>query len=249
MSAQSPITFLQESSLIRRAAELRELTLPDEPRNNISHLEFDSEVVGTFKLDKDFIAALEGRGFTFGPGRAPPHNEMLYLDGHSNQRYESDCWAWKNTETDPRLTVHFRLRVAEKGKGIVCEPHVWGNCKGGAAHRPTINRLVKTTSDHFSDLHFLIQAAAKKDTPPVIHWSEIELGGVKSVEQLFNELFRRNERAIELARSNISPFDPNPNPPGTSFRVWDRPFVPEDDQPKLFEQWEEQLQAFKVGLD
>lgn len=251
MSGQSPIIFLKESFLISRAAELRELTFGKQ-RRDISYSEFDSEPVGMFKLDKDFIVALEKNGFTFRPGTKSPHNKMVYLAGHSDQRgaeiFESDCWAWERTEADPQLDVRFRLRVSERKRGVVCEPHVWGNCSGSACHRPTIDRFVKVVSEHFSDLHLLIKVAANVETPPVIYWNEIGLGGVKSVGLLFDELFGRNEKATELALSTLSPFDPNPNPPRTIFEVKDRLFIPEADQPKLFGRWREQLQAFKNSL-
>lgn len=253
MSAQSPITFLKESFLIGRAAELRELTISGEPRRNTSYLEFDSEPVGTFKLVKDFIATLKKHGFTFCPGTKPPHNKMVYLAGHSDQKgaeiFESDCWAWERTETDPQLDIRFRLRVSERKRGVACEPHIWGNCSGGACHQPTIDKFVKVVSEHFSGLHPLIKVAVNVETPPVIYWSEIGFGGVKSVGLLFDELFGRNEKATELARSTLlSPFDPNPNPQGTIFEVKDRLFVLEADQPKLFRQWKDQLRAFKTSL-
>lgn len=252
MSDQSPITFVKESFLIGRAAELNKLTISAEPRKNSGYPEFDSEPIGMFKLDKDFLATLEKHGFTFRPGTKPPHNEMVYLAGHSDQRgaevFESDCWAWKRTETDPQLNVRFLLNVSERKRGVVCKPHVWGNCSGGACHQPTIDRFVKVVSEHFSGLHLLIKTAANIETPPVIYWSEIELGGIRSVGLLFDELFGRNEKVMKLARSTLSPFDPNPNPQGAVFEVKDRLFVLEAYQPQLFRQWREQLRTFKESL-
>ncbi|MEK9194535.1 MAG: hypothetical protein AAB884_01865 [Patescibacteria group bacterium] len=250
MSNQSPITFVKESFLISRAAELHELTIPAESRKHSDYPEFDTKPVGTFKLDRDFIATLQKHGFTFGPGTKPPHNEMVYLAGHSNQRgaevFESDCWAWKRTETDFQLDIRFRLRVSEGKRGVVCEPHVFGNCSGGALHQPTIDNFVKAVVAHFSNLHVLIMTAANVETPPVIHWSEIGLGGIRSVGSLFDELCGRNEKVMELACStSLSPFDPVPYPQGTMWEVKDRLFVLETDQPKLFRQWRKQLQTFK----
>lgn len=252
MDAQSPITFLKESFLIGRAAELRGLTLFGEPRRNTFCLEFDSKPVGTFKLDKDFIVTLGKHRFSFGPGTKLPHNEMVYLAGHSNQRgsevFESDCWAWKKTETNHQLTVNFCLSVAEGKRGVVCVPHVWGNCSGGACHRPTIHRFVKVVAEHFSDAHSLIREATNTDFQSVIRWGDIGLGGIKSIGGLFDELYGRNEKVTKLASSSLSPFNPNPNPRKSSFEVTDRLFTVEADQPKLFRQWREQLQAFKTSL-
>jgi hypothetical protein len=180
---------------------------------------------------------------------------MVYLSGESNQRgaeiFESDSWAWKRAATDLELSVYFRLRINEKNRGVICEPHVWGNCEGGACHQPTIDRLVGIMAEHLSDTsdpHLLLKRAANLKSAPVIYWNEIGLGGVKSVEWLFEELFGRSKKVMELSRSSLSPFDPNPNPTRSFFKVHDRLFVEEADQPQLFGQWEKQLKEFKQSF-
>jgi len=252
MNSQSPITSIEESLLIRKAAKLRKLTLSNKPRMDTCYPQFDSEPVGTFNLDTAFIIALNRHGFTFDTGTKPPHDEMQYLNGHSDQQgaemFESDCWAWKRTETYPQLDVRFRLRVSEEKRGIVCEPHVWGNCAGGACHQPTIDKFMKVVSEHFSDLHPLITRATDVETPPIIYWSEIGLGGIKSVGRLFDELFEKNKKVIELAHSALSPFEPDPQQQASIINPKDRIFVPEDYQPQLFRQWKEQLWLLRTSL-
>ncbi|MBI5732665.1 hypothetical protein HY967_01755 [Candidatus Jorgensenbacteria bacterium] len=251
MSTQS-IGFLRESELISRAASSKGLVLKDKLRNSYSCLKFDSEVIGTFNLERGFISALEKQGFTFGPGTKPPHNEMAYLSGHSDQRgsevFESDCWAWGKEEKNIQLTVYFRLSVAERERGVLCIPYVWGNCSGGACHRPTIDKFVKVVAEHFPDTHPLIREAVNADFRPVISWRDIGLGGIRSIEELFDELYGRNEKVAKLAGSSLSPFDPDPNPRKSILEVTDRAFVVETDQPTLFKRWRDQLQFFKTDL-
>lgn len=255
MTGEPLLHFTTESSLIDKAAKWGRLVIKAEPKKSSSSLELESESVQTLRLDGSFLTLLKEHGFTFGPGTRPPHNQMVYLSGESNQRgaeiFESDSWAWKRAATNLQLDAYFRLRINEKKRGVVCEPHVWGNCDGGACHQPTIDRLVRIMAEHLSntsDLHLLLKRAAGSKSAPVIYWSEMGLGGVKSVGWLFEELFGRNKKVLELSRSPLSPFDPNPNPTRSIFDVHDRLFVEEVDQSRLFEQWEKQLKEFRRDL-
>ncbi len=250
MASTEPIKLIAESELIRKAAAFMSLVLKDEPREHTSYLTFDSLSVDSFSLnDRGFISALEKAGFTFGPGVGASRKEIVYLDGGSNQKgaeiFESDCWSWTRKEANPRLDVRFRLSISEERRGVVCLPEVWGNCGGGACHQPTIQKFVEVVAIYFVEAHALIKECVKAKPCPVISWSDIGLGGVKSVEHLFQELFGKNANVLKLAYSNISPFNPDP-------RNWprkeDKLFVLEPDQPKLFKQWRTQLQEFGDSL-
>jgi len=233
-------SFLQIPELIEKAAASRSLTVKGDRR------EFETEDVGTYKLDEGLLKALGKVGFTFKPGVIPPHNAMVYLDGHSNQKgqevFDSDCWDWKRTEKNPYLAVRLRLSVSERERGIVAVPHVGGNCIGGACHRPTINKLVIAIASYFPDAHPLLKEMTL-DSYPIINWNSIGLGGVRSISHLFEEWRHgHNELVSKLANSNISPFSPDPTLAGHNY------FVVESDQPGLFGQWEKQLQEFKNRL-
>lgn len=248
----SGITFLKESGLIRKAAAARNLVLPEKSREHAFHPEYDSEIVGTFKLSKEFLATLKKYGVTFEPGDDELRKDMIYLCGHSHQPnaeiWESDCWAWKQGKVRYELTVNFRVSADESKRGVVCLPHIWGNCSGGACHQPTINKVVAAIAEHFPDAHRLIKEAPDSDFKPVIPWSEIGVGGVKSIWKLFYELFAENKRVKDLARSHLSPFDPNPHQQKNWGEPKDELFVPEMDQTKLFRQWKEQLEKFKESF-
>ena len=252
MITQSSISFVKESELIKRAASYGQLILEAEHRKHSSYPEFDSEIVGTFNLNKNFIDALQHRGFSFGSSIDPTRNRMFYLSGNSNQRekevFESDCWAWERTKTDPQLNVYFRLLTAEDKRGIVCTPHVWGNCDGGACHIPTINNFIRVVAEHFPDAHPLIKEAANTNFQPVIFWGDINMAGIRSVGRLFREVYGQNEKITALAHSTLSPFNPSPYLQRSIYEVNDRAFVSESDQPRLFRQWKEQLENFKNSL-
>ncbi len=252
MSARYVINFIRESDLIKKAAASQNLTLCEEPRKDTSCPVFQSEVVAGLAVDKDFLIAARKYGSTFEPGTKPPHNEMVYLSGNSNQKgaevFESDCWAWKRTETAPQLTLYFHLWVVEGRRGVCCEPHIWGNCSGGACHRPTVAKLTKCIAEYLPDAHPLIKGLDDKELVATIHWSTIGLGGVKSVGNLFDDLYRENKTVIELANSSLSPFDPSPKHKYMTLENKDRLFVLEAEQTKLFKKWREQLQGFKDSL-
>lgn len=246
--------FAKDSSLIHRAAFSREVQLKNEPIKHTSYLEFDSVPVWKFKLNDEFLAALQKRGFTFEIGKKYPHDTMRYLSGNSNQRgaeiFESDCWAWKREETNHELTICFRLSVSEHKRGVVCVPHSFGNCSGGPCHQPTINRFVKVVAEHFPNVHLLVTDSANaNDGKAVILWSSFGEAGIKSVGLLFDELYGKNEKVNILARSTLSPFDPNPYArEGPMWEPKDRIFIPERYQSFLFEQWKEQLRSFQNSL-
>jgi len=235
-------SFIQKPELIEKVATSQGLTVK-KYREDREYSE--TEVIGTYKLNKGLLEALAKVGFTFEPGRKPPHDTMIYLTGNSNQRgqevFESDCWAWKRNETDHELTVYLRLSVSEKERGVVAVPQVWGNCSGGACHRPTINKFVVAVAEHSPDAHPLLKEMTA-DSYPTIHWSDIGLGGIKSAGTLFRELYGHNESISRLADSNVSPFVPS------SKQAWYNYFVIESDQPRLFEQWKKQLQEYKDKL-
>ena len=243
--------FAKDSSLIHRAAFLREVQLKNEPRKHTSYLKYDSMSVGTFTLNDGFLAALKKEGFTFEVGKKPPHDTMRYLSGNSNQKgaeiFESDCWAWKREETDHKVTIYFCLIVSERKRGVVCIPYSFGNCSGGPCHQPTINKFIKVVAEYFPNVHSLITDSANaNDGQAVISWSTFGGAGVKSVGLLFEELYGKNEKIVCLARSTLSPFDPDPYArAGAIWEPKDRIFIPEKYQPLLFEQWKGQLKSFQ----
>ncbi|MBI2626686.1 MAG: hypothetical protein HYW77_00360 [Parcubacteria group bacterium] len=234
--------IMRRPEIIEKAATCKGLTVK---RYREDREYSETEVIGTYKLDKGLLEALGKVGFTFEPGRKPPHDSMIYLTGNSNQRgqevFESDCWAWKRTDTNHELTIYLRLSVSEKERGVVVVPQVWGNCSVGACHRPTINKLVVAIGGYATDAHPLLKEMAV-DSYPTIHWSDIGLGGIKSVGTLFRELYGHNESVSRLADSNVSPFAPSPKQAGYNY------FVVESYQPRLFEQWKNQLQEYKDRL-
>ncbi len=244
--------LLKESELIKKAASYVGIVLHEQPEKHLYPLRFRSEIIGTFDLDEGFLAALKKAGFSFKSGIKPPYNEMVYLSGNSDQKgqetFESDCWAWEKTRTDYQLTINLNLWVEESKRGVVCEPNVWGNCSGGACHRPTINKFVAVVASHFPNAHPLIKRTADNDSRAIIYWSDIGLGGIKSLGYLFNELYGQNKRINQLAGSILSPFIPSPKTSGFGIEDRDRSFVLESDQSKLFEQWKKQLQELKFAL-
>ncbi len=80
---------------------------------------------------------------------------------------------------------------------------------GGAVYRSTINKLTIAIANYFPDAHPLLKEMTI-DSYPVIHWSDIDLNGIRSVATLFKELYEHNGSASKLADSNVSPFIPSP---------------------------------------
>ncbi len=244
-----PNIFLRRQELIERAAAAKGLTIKERDKGKD---EPETEVIGTYNLDKGLLETLRKVGFTFEPGRTPPHDTMVYLSGNSNQKgqeiFDSDCWCWKRAGEavkNPQLAVYLKLSVDERERGVVAVPEVWGNCDGGACHRLTINKLVMVIASYFPDAHPLLKEMTT-DLYPVIHWGDIGLGGIRSAGMLFKELFGHSKFVSELASSNVSPFVLDPKQTGCDYFY--NYFVAEPDQPRLFRQWRRQLQEYKNKL-
>ena len=75
--------LIQRPELIEKAAILKGLMIKKD-REDRQYSE--TEAIGTYRLDKKLLEALEKVGFTFESGNKTPHNSMIYLKGNSNQR-------------------------------------------------------------------------------------------------------------------------------------------------------------------
>lgn len=242
-SAFSKIHLISESEVIKKACEINCFTA-----TRYEHRGWRTSDIGEYSLDANLLKSLEKAGFTFEPGRDELRKNCIYLAGHSNQKgsdvFESDCWMWHKEDADRCLTIHFNLCVSEKDRGLLAIPHIWGNCRGGACHQPTINRLVRAIARHFEDSHLLLKKMANDLNYPVILWSDMGLGGLRSVQTLFEELYGKNDLVVSLSKWHRSPFHPSP----VSEMGEEKYFVPERIQRFLMDQWIGQLRAFKDSL-
>ena len=64
---------------------------------------------------------------------------------------------------------------------------MWGNCRGGACHQPTIDRLVKAIVGHFENSHPLLKKMIEGSDYPVIFWGDMGPGGLRSLHAIFRE--------------------------------------------------------------
>lgn len=245
---EKAIKLMTKKELIQKAAESRGLSIIL-PKDGKEFREIESEPVGIFGLQRDNLNTLTKFGFEVKSG-----NRLVYLCGNSKQNdpewFLSDSWCWKDQLTCFEILIKLVFSINEKKRGVVVIPHVGGNWSGGAVHKPTINRLIKALASLFKKLPLapaLKEVAEQEDCELVIHWGEMGLGGLMSVGYLFREFLGYNnsnsDLISDLARTNISPFEPNP----AIHDIYCENvfFVPEADQPELFKIWRRQLEEFK----
>jgi hypothetical protein len=233
--------FLTETQVVNKAAEVHGLIIE---RKHGSC--WETADIGEYPLNTDFLSVLEKIHFTFERDKERPNNGMKYLSGRSHQTgeiFESDCWAFKTTEENPHITVSFHLVIGEHERGVIAMPSIWGNCEGGACHRPTIDKLAIAVASHFDSTHALLKRMTNR-SHPVIQWREMGLGGLRSISTLFDERFGRNKMVCSLSMWHNSPFSPGPSVPMGQESY----FVPEHLQSSLIRQWVEQLEEFKDSL-
>lgn len=242
----STINFLTEQEVVSKAAAVSGLII----RGNKSHKWLTTDIA-SFEISAILPEALKETGFTLKPGTKPPYDSMMYLSGNSEQEgadiWESDSWAFEKDEKHPLLTISFALSVKESDGGVAATPEVWGNCKGGACHFPTIKKLVHLLASQFPNTHPFLDRIASEGDYPVIKWGEIGLEGLRSLGELFREQYGHSNLILHsLAPSYFSPFEPNPRKQSYGDEV--RYFVPADLQHELTSQWKAQLADFRDKL-
>ena len=236
------IGVLSETEIMSKVKEIHDLTIDcDKGRNR-----WFSDKTGEYPLTSPgFIDSLTKGGFTWERGKDEVRKNTIYLAGHSRQTsdfFENDCWSWDVAEENPYLTVSFFLYVDERKRGIVAIPQIWGNCKGGACHQPTIDKLAIAIGSHFTNTHSLLKRMTQVSEYPVIGWNELDLSGIRSLNTLFQEMYGHNELICALAREHVSLFNPNP------YHIQEYHFVREQFQRELMNKWQAQLQEFKGKL-
>lgn len=237
------MNFFTEPTLIALAAKAKELVLDSERSKPEKH-EFISTIFGRFTVGDDLILKLKGFGFTFGAGSREDNRHMRYLDSNLPQApgasfHDSTVWCWDASQTERFFDVRMHLSTDQFYRGVICSPNFWGNNKGGPSHRGTLNKFTNALANISPDTDLI--GEMKNDPFIVVHWGDIGFAGIKQIGVLFEELYGKNEKVLELSRTQVSPFAPCPQDKGALY-------IPEPYQPDLFRLWMHQLEEYKRTL-
>ncbi len=238
--------ILTQSELMQRAAALIGLEIGQEDKTRSI-----TKAFATFELDQAKLKALEERGikrqerpdcdvFTLidtNPQDPPPHGFAL-----------SNYWNFSRTERDKgpfdlKIELKVQLVVDQSKRGIVCTPLASGTLVSPCDHLPNF-RMFKALVELSPDMPDVAKRIAANELGRVvISWTDLGLGGLREIGDLFREFARGNQAIHELS-SKTSIFQPSPlhsaYAPGNTEQ-----YVVEPAQPRLFRLWHQQLDNYR----
>ncbi|MBI4090696.1 MAG: hypothetical protein HY422_01610 [Candidatus Komeilibacteria bacterium] len=125
--------------------------------------------------------------------------------------------------------------ISETDRGVAFIP-----CAHGTFLSPADNESHRRMFRFLASIHpeapDIVQKLAQDRV--VVRWSEIGLGGIRSIERLFSEFCKGNETLRRLAISILNPFSPNPF---SRDNVEEDRFIEESAQPNVLAGWRRQL--------
>lgn len=212
-----------------------------------------SEPIKEYTLDEKLLAALAERNIKR-QDRPDCRNEIFTLVDENPQKKvlgwsPSNFWNFKLGEGekrgfDLRVTLSVGFGINFQKRGVVLVPQAHGSFVSAADHLPNF-RMFKALVELDTDAPAVAKELAASDGTAVITWTELGLGGIRRLADLFAEFAARNETVAQLGR-NGEVFDPLPSPryqqPG------DELFIPEPAQPQIIEAWRAQLNEYRSHL-
>lgn len=241
---ESALTLL---NLLRKAAAHKGLKLHEGASSA------RSEPIKEYVLDERLLAVLAERGIKR-QYRPDCRNEIFTLVDENPQKKvpgwtTSNYWNFNLVEGDKRafdlrMTLSVGFGINFEKRGVVFVPQAHGSFVSAADQLPNF-RMFKSLVENDPDAPAVAKELAASDGTLVVTWTELGLGGIRRLADLFVEFAARNETVAQLGR-NGDVFDPAPNPryqqPG------DELFIPEPAQPKIVETWRAQLNEYRSHL-
>lgn len=179
----------------------------------------------------------EGKLFTL-VDENPQEGGPRYSPGNywNFQLLESD-----KSKFDLRVKLHIYLYIDVKKRGVVLIPKGFGPYVSPFDSLSHFRMFAKL-ADSDDKAPAVAKELAASDGSIVISWTELGLGGIRSLSQLFSEFAGDNERIARLGELG-EVFDPIPNPRYEQPK--DKLFITEPAQPKLFQVWRAQLNEYR----
>ena len=229
--------FFSELDLIRKAAVHKGLELVEGAERPYS------KPIKTYVLDDKLLFILEQHNFK----RTRSDDIFTLFDEGSKSR---DYWSFKLLEGEKhkfdlriKLSVLFQLNF--RRRGIVFMPQAHGSFFSPCSYVANL-RMFKVLVDNDVEVYSIAKEVSANDGSMVVTWTDLGLGGIRSIVDLFFEFASHKEAVIDLARQDKRIFNPNPYP----FRneIESRMFIAEPAQPKVFEVWRNQHNEYLESL-
>lgn len=236
--------------ILKKAAGYKGLKL------NEGSLGANSETIITYILDGELLDFLEKRGIKR-QDRSDTHNTIFTIVDENPQKEvpgvgPSNYWNFKVSASNQgkqfnlRIDLRVFFRIHNRERGIALTPLAVGTFLSPCDHLPNF-RMFKALVESSSGplLPIVKEIAESDDGQAVVTWTDLGLGGIRSISDLFSEFVCGNKAISELARQgNVFNLDPFLRYRGSGGEL----FIAEPAQPKVFRMWKQQLEDYRDSL-
>lgn len=150
----------------------------------------------------------------------------------------------RNLKYDLRVDLSVELRVNQRERGVVFVPQASGTFLSPSDPLPNF-RMFKALVEIVGEMPYVAREIAS-DGSIVVTWTDLGLGGLRSIMELYREFSNGKPALEELARRD-GIFDPSPFPAPNS-QVSTFRYIAETEQPRLFRRWKEELDEYRAKL-
>ena len=231
--------------LLRKAAAYKDLKLREDASKAYS------KPFKVYTLNDKLLAVLAEQGIKR-QDRSDCNNEIFTLVDENPQK---KIWGWapsnywnfkllKERTFDLRVSLSIDFEINQEKRGVVFWPQTHGTFVSPADQLPNF-RMFKALADNDENAQAVAKELAASNGSIVITWTDLGLGGIRKLTNLFAEFAGRNETIARLAE-NGEVFNPVPYPKYQQPR--DELFVTEPAQPKVIQLWREQLKEYRNNL-
>lgn len=212
-----------------------------------------SKPIKAYELDDRLLAALAEQGIKR-QARPDCHDTIFTLVDKNPQEKvpgwePSNFWNFRwlggdENKFDLCVSLSVGFGMDTENRGIVFVPQARGSYVSAAGQLPNF-RMFKALVESDEDAPLAAKELAASDGSLMVTWTELGLGGIRKLRDLFAEFAGRNELITQLDRDD-QVFDPIPNP--RHQRPGDELFIAEPAQPRVIQAWQRQLSGYHDRL-
>lgn len=233
--------------LLKRVAEHKGLAW----REGASHAR--SEPIKEYALDKGLLRVLCEQNIVEQARPDCGGDVFTLVDANPQQRIPgftpSNYWNFKRLDEngggfDLRISLTVGFGMSTRMRGVTLVPFANGTFVSPSDTLPNF-RMFKALTSADDQAPDVARQIANSDGTVVVGWTELGLGGIRSLSALFDEFSPENSNIRQLAL-NQKVFDPNPYP--RNIQPGEALFVVEPAQQRLFRMWSTQLARYRESL-
>lgn len=212
-----------------------------------------SKPIKTYELTEKLLTLLSKKGIRQ-QDRPDCNNKIFTLVDENPQKVisgwaPSNYWNFKlvkegASEFDLHISLSVGLEINKEKRGIVFWPQTHSSFLSPCDLLPNF-RMFKTLAESDENAPAVAKELAASDGNLVVAWTDLGLGGIHNISDLFMEFSRGNKTVMELGRREKI-FNPIPFPEHQ--KPGDELFIAEPAQPKIFQKWKAQLDEYRAKL-